>query len=172
MSSLHPYQNMYRPRGMQYPIDSTGASPVVVRFIEDKIMKRVVSVERCLDADGFRFVFEDGDVIVVPSIHIEHIERESGGRRLMGRSEFEDIVLGSRLSREESAPKLRAENHPSVMHCEDDNDGTIQGMEPEKIIVDDLYEESSPMNKFYNSLRKVYWYRRSKKINLKLWQTK
>jgi hypothetical protein len=136
-------------------------SPAVVHFIENRIGKRVVSVDHRINADDFRFVFADGDFIIFAAD-----EREVKGRGLMSRNQFEDMMMRDRsqaLSQQEIRPGLQLPADPSVMHCSGTVHGIMRGEEFERIMADEEGDfPESAVDKFKNSLRKVYWYRRLK----------
>lgn len=140
-------------------------SPAVVRFIEEKVREPVVSIERCLDADGYRFYFRGVGTIEFGSDYIENLEREADGRGLMSRNQFEEMVIRDRLSKidESQLQPQQAAVDPSVMHCQGSVHGIVRGEEFERVMADEVGNApESDADRFHRSIRKVYWYRRLK----------
>ena len=73
--------------------DAIKISPAVIRFIENKVGQKVVSVESCLGVDGCRFALAGGDFTIIAAIEIERLERDFGDQGRMSRNQFEEMVM-------------------------------------------------------------------------------
>lgn len=155
MSSVY-----YNPRSvgeserMARPI---GVSPRVVRFIENRVGEKVVSIEQSFDADGFHFVFANGTSMMIAATYIEHIERESDSQEQTSRNQFEDMIMQEQaVDRAHSPSDVYLEYRDGTMHC----NGTIRGAKFDACVEDESGEAPEfGADRFRRSLRKVYWYR-------------
>ena len=130
--SVDAYERMLHPLNI---------SPFIIHFIENMIGKSIISVDPCSDADGYLFHFLGGETITFASAYLEHLKREEEGQGAMSRRKFEKMVGIVQSQKEEAFEKMMMNE---VGEFSDDD-------------FDHIGE-----NKFYNSLRKVYWYRRLK----------
>lgn len=138
---------------------SHGVSPAIVRFVENKVGQKVVGVESCLDADGCRFALAGGDFAMVSTYDIERLERDFSDQGRMSRNQFGEMVMKEQnidsrfFSPSDVYPEFR--------------DGTTEaflGQNFDMCTEDELGETpESSANRFYKSLRKVYWHRYLKK---------
>lgn len=163
---MSSFYNYYNDRAVRI-------SPDVIRIIEDKVRERVISVEQCLDADGFRFYFAGVGTIMFGSDYIENLEREVEGRGHMSRNQLERMVMENRLSKVgESQLQPQQEVDQSMEYWNGTVHGTMRGKEFERIIEDEVGDTSeSDANRFHRSMKKVYWYRRLKnKLKKELWE--
>ena len=148
--SIHGHYGTYKTAGM---------SPAVIRFVENKTGRRVVGVESCLDVDGCRFALADGDFVIIAAIEIERLERSFGDHGRMSRNQFEEMLM----QEQNIDPRSRNDNdiYPEF------RDGTTEaflGQSFDMCIEDELGEApESGADRFYRSLRKVYWHRYLKK---------
>lgn len=136
-------------------------SPAVIHFIENKTGRRVVGVERCLDADGCRFSLAGGDFVMIAAIEIECLERDFGDQGRMSRNQFEEMVM---QKQDIDFPRSPSDVYPEFCDGTVRCDGTIHGAEFDMCIEDELGEApESGADRFHRSLRKVYWHRYLKK---------
>jgi hypothetical protein len=158
MSSFFPYQNMFTIRKSEKTLRSIEVSPAIVSYVESISGRRVVGIESCLDADGYRFALADGDFIIIAAIEIERLERAFGDHGRMSRNQFEKMVM---MQKQEIDPLSRNDIYPEF------RDGTTEaflGQSFDMCIEDELGEApESGADRFHRSLRKVYWHRYLKK---------
>lgn len=137
-----------------------GISPRVVRFVEGRITQKVVSIEQCLDADGYRLSLDSGDFVMVSRVCIENLESEFSDQRRMDRNQFENMMM-----QEQAVDRVHFPSDIHPEHCDgttnrDETIQTIHGAKFNMRIEDELGEApESGVEKFLRSLRKVYWHR-------------
>jgi hypothetical protein len=132
-----------------------------VRFIENKTGRRVVSVEDCLDADGYRFALADGNFVIVSMHDIECIESDFCEQGRMSRNQFEEMVM---QEQDIDFPRSPSDVYPEFCDGTVRCDGTIHGAEFDMCVEDELGEAPElDSERFHRSLRKVYWHRYLKK---------
>lgn len=150
---------MFTIREPERTLRSVEVSPAIVSYVESVSGRRVVGVESCLDADGYRFSFADGDFVIIAAIEIECLERSFGDHGRMSRNQFEEMLM-----QEQDIDSLSCNDNDIYPKFRDGTTEAFLGKNFDMCIEDELGEApESDTDRFYRSLRKVYWHRYLKK---------